>query len=370
MDNDKTVRRLSALEKSASTARVLNLVLVHRKHADSAALVQAPLFRNRILDRSIILKHRLRPHEMEVFETPRHAATKILVPIDTSDLRVGARYIFVGQRNFDAIAESVFGKDLLPGQHDRVVIDLIDTLPSLDPFLLRELLRRHDIDPAREYFAITEADIMRMHAYVRQEVSRLVQLSSLDGATSDPMTGERLAEKLLSSNPQSEFEPLKQVLRLSDRDYYDGIFAWRGFLYYKWVLSESTAGLKRVAQQLQTLQPRGPRDPEANAYIPGARKRIASAIGAMWTATKETLSLYDNAYSMLTDEGKPLAFRDFLISAPSMFQTLGEQVGVLQHIVSFWTYRFPANAKTHQVAASELMDILVDFEDSLAREED
>ena len=58
------------------------------------------------------------------------------------------------------------------------------------------------------------------------------------------------------------------------------------------------------------------------------------------------------------------AFRDFLLQAPAMFLTLGERLGVVDHIVSFWTFRFPAN-RLASVTAGELMDIFLDFEESL-----
>jgi hypothetical protein len=46
-----------------------------------------------------------------------------------------------------------------------------------------------------------------------------------------------------------------------------------------------------------------------------------------------------------------------------MFSRLGEQLGALQHIVSFWRYRFaPGRAP---VGAGELIDILMDFEAGL-----
>ena len=90
MEPDRSVRLLTALEGSASTARVLNLVATHRKFPDDPDLAQAPFFKNRLLDRCIILKHRLRPNEYSLFSTPRPTATKIMLPIDHSDLRSGA----------------------------------------------------------------------------------------------------------------------------------------------------------------------------------------------------------------------------------------------------------------------------------------
>jgi len=68
----------------------------------------------------------------------------------------------------------------------------------------------------------------------------------------------------------------------------------------------------------------------------------------------------------LTLDGQPTAFRDFLLAAPSMFMSLGEQSGAVQHIVIFWQYRFLAGRRA-TISPEELMDIFLDFEDGLIR---
>lgn len=363
MTKDRTVRRLTALEHSASTARVLNLLATHKKLGDVADLAQAPLFKNRLLDNSIILKHRLRGDEYLLFNSPRPTATKLLIPFDTTDLKVGARAIFVGQKDFDQVAASLFGDDLKVGQRDRRVLDLIDALPSLDPFLLREHLRMNEIEPARAYFGISDADVQRMFNFVREEILALVKLSSGDIGGSQAYAS-RLVEKLLSNAPESGFEPLKATLRLSDQEYLDGVFAWRGFLYYKWVLGDLTQPVRDVLADIAQVQGRGQRDPDSSAYIPAAKQRIQKAVAQTVSKVQSMLNVYNRAYSELTDESKPTAFRDFLLSAPGMFASLGEQLGALQHIVSFWRYRLPPG-KPRLITPAELMDILLDFEDSV-----
>ncbi|MEO6339157.1 MAG: hypothetical protein ABIO39_03875 [Caulobacteraceae bacterium] len=364
MDNDRSVRRLTDLAQSASTARVLNLVAIHTKLGEDPELAAAPFFKNRLLDRSIILKHRLRPHEYGDFATPRPSVTKVLIPIDTNDLRAGAHSFFVGQKDFDQIATSVFGDDLKPGSRDRRVLDLIDGLPSLDPFLLRENLRSNDIEPARAYFGISEADILRMFEFVRGEVMALVSLSS-DGGPGAYAHASRLVEKLLSNAPDSGFEPLKQTLKLSDKEYLDGVFSWRGFLYYKWVLGDLAGPIRQVREEIISIQGRGPKTSESSEYIPQAKKRLQASIDQTCGSVQAMLDVYNKAYASLTVDGKPTGFRDFLLSAPGMFASLGEQLGAIQHIVSFWRFRF-APGKPRLISPEELMDVLLDFEDSMA----
>jgi hypothetical protein len=287
-----------------------------------------------------------------------------MLPIDKGDLKHGARYVFVGQKDFEEVARATFGESLRAGSPDRQTLDLIANLPSLDPFLLREHLRRHGFEPARAYFNLTDADIGRMYDFVRQEVLALVTMSFTDGYGASAYAS-RLVDKLLSNNPDADLEPLRLVLKLSDQEYLDGIFSWRGFLYYKWVLQDLIPNVAQTLVDIEVLQPRGPRDPDAAAYLPVARTRIQATITQTCESVKKMLSVYDKAYASLTQDSEPAAFREFLLTAPDMFTKLGEELGAIQHVVSFWRYRFPVGQVRH-IAADELMDVLLDFEDSLA----
>jgi hypothetical protein len=83
------------------------------------------------------------------------------------------------------------------------------------------------------------------------------------------------------------------------------------------------------------------------------------------TAILRTLRIYDDAFDALVDNGRPQAFRDFLLRAPELFLSLGERVGVISHISSFWRYRFP-EGETLTAHIDEAVDIFMDFETGLS----
>jgi hypothetical protein len=366
---DRSIRRLTTLERSASTARVLNLLAAHKRDPDDPEMLARPFFENRILNRTIILKHRLRPHEQ--FEFPSTAlstATKVLIPIDLSDLRAGARSFFVGQNNFEDLVDNAFGGDLKPGTRDRRVLDLLAELPSLDPFLLRERMRANDLNAARGYFAISDADIHRMTEFVRGEIQGLVEMTAPDKQATMAAT-VRLVDKLLSNAPDSGFAPLKETLGLTDQQYLEGVFGWRGFLYYKWVcrtLGESNGSL---LEEIQNVRGRGAMDPEAAVYVSQAKRRIGQRYKIAHQNVHRLLSVYDEAYKDLTIRRRPRLFKNFLLSAPTLFSQLGEQLGGIQHIASFWAYRVP-KGKPAMIGWDELADIFTDFEDGLSMPQD
>ena len=78
----------------------------------------------------------------------------------------------------------------------------------------------------------------------------------------------------------------------------------------------------------------------------------------------QTLRLYDVAYNGLIKQGDGKGFRDFLLQAPARFSKLGEELAAVDHMVSFWQYRFPA-ARTPTVSVDELATIFRDFEAGL-----
>ena len=84
--------------------------------------------------------------------------------------------------------------------------------------------------------------------------------------------------------------------------------------------------------------------------------------------TTAMLKVYDDAFQGLIEEGRPTAFRDFLRDAPHLFARLGERLGAVQHIVSFWNYRMSPDRP--RPSPEELIDLLADFETSLMSRDD
>ena len=365
---DRSVRSLQRLHMNASTARVLNLLMVFRKFGDTSEYRAAPFFQNPVLNRCLIVKHRLRANEYDMFDSPRSSATKVLIPIDHTDLRMGARYMFVGQSRFSDLMENALGIPYEPNSSDVRMLQLIDAIPSLDPFLLREQLRRAGLEPARCYFEVTEADVNRMFSFVQKEITPLVNMSCGNDAAMT-VYASRLVNKILSSEIDSDLDPLRDVLQLDPRQFDEGIFCWKAFLYYKWQLSELMPRLRQVIQEINTVKPRTAGDSETRSQIEATRAQVRRRVGLACQRVRSTLDIYDDAYSELTTHGRAGPFRGFLLSAPNMFRELGERLAGIDHIVSFWRFRFPQD-RLAMITPEELCDIFYDFESGLVFNDD
>jgi hypothetical protein len=360
---DRSVRSLEHLETSASTARVLNLRMVAKRKSNDPEYNAHPLFKNASLNTSIIVKHRLRPNELEQFPTPRRSATKILVPIEVNDLRLGARYVFIGQRRFEQSLYEAFGIAIGSDSADLRTLNILDETPTLDPFLLREQLRRHNLEPARCYFELSQADTQRMFDFAQREIEPLVRMSVGSDAAAHTHAA-KLTRKILANSADADLEPLRQTMQLDKQQFQEGVFCWKAFLYYKWQLADLLPRVSPILQEIETIRPRGPQSADIRTYLKEARETLRKALIASCRAVKTTLEIYDSAYANLTQNSDPTAFRDFLLRAPDMFNDLGERLGGIEHILSFWRFRFPGG-KLPVISPEELADMFLDFEGSV-----
>jgi len=366
---DRSYRSLSGLERTASTSRVLNLAAVTSHHANDPEYQTAPFFSAAALNGAVIIKHRLRADEQYVFERMRRIATKVVIPFERTDLSLGGRSLFVGQRGWQDMLRELSGSATRDAR-DISLLEALDELPSLDPFLLREHLKRRDFKIANCYFAISDPDLERMQRFVSGEISKLVDLAygaKKDGAPNANIS--KLVSLLLSGQDDTRLEPLRLTLGLQGENFREGIFSWKGFLYYKWVLSSLWPELRSVIAELAEIKVVGPRDYEMLNEVKHVGAQVNRAVLSQVRRVRKTLQIYDDAFAELTQAGNPMAFRDFLLKSPEMFITLGERAGMVSHIASFWRYRFPVG-RPLKVELDELFDILQDFHQGLAGEDD
>jgi hypothetical protein len=203
-----------------------------------------------------------------------------------------------------------------------------------------------------------------MQAFVGSEIAKLIDLAYRGRGANEANTS-RLVQALMSSRNDERLEPLRLTLRLEGDSYREGIFAWKGFLYYKWVLNSLWPKLRQVMVELMQVKVVGPRDYELEALVRGMRVKLQESIERQVKVVADYLRIYDSVFEELTRDGNATAFRDFLLKSPDMLVKLGEGTGVVSHIASFWRFRFPKNQPL-EANVAELLDMLQDFEAGLS----
>jgi hypothetical protein len=334
-------RNLALIRASGSTARVLNLALVFERFGASDEFAASPMFRCPRLNRALIFKHALRPHERALFERPEPHTTKIVFPFSPTELGIGGAAVMFGERQFDQAFRKAVGEDLDDEDYatDFELLCILHEAPSFDPFLLREHLKRIGREPARCFFEISNGDIARMLRFVSGEIEPLTNLAfGATGRRAEKLS-MRLAEKLMTDENAQLLEPLRQTLRLSSAEYTEGVFAWKGFLYYRWMLRDLTASHHAFTMSFDSCSIAS-NDRAVRAEIEKLRRGVMNRLDRVMQLAGGALIEYGDAFTAFS-QGNAGVFRDFLLQAPAKFSPLGEAIGAIKHIHSFWGYRFP-----------------------------
>ena len=165
----------------AESSRVLNLSGIDQRWSQFEDHAERPLFENKVLNRSIIMKYAPKPGELFEYAERRIKSTKVLFPLDRHDLSLGSFSGLVGQKNFSRImSRHLNGVERLSDRDVRV-LGLIVELPTLDPFLLYAQLRTNGLDISPVYFQLSETDRLAIQQEMAQAFTPLVLLCFPDG---------------------------------------------------------------------------------------------------------------------------------------------------------------------------------------------
>ena len=360
----REMRNLAHLNVTASSHRVLNLSKIWLYNQDNEDYAARPMFENSGLNRAIILKHTLRMDERHLFGPGRTTVTKIILPFDARDLTLGGRSFFFRQMRFEELMSSFLGIDDIHRNRDVDILRCLDNLPSLDPFLVREHLLRLNHRPAGCYFQISAADLKSMGAFTAHEIEHLVNAAF---GVKQKSGAAKLGTKILSDRLDKELAPLREALGMTEDQFATGISSWRGFLYYKWAYVELQDGIREVLGGLSSYRPVSTHDDTLRTYLRRARPRLAKALVKAIQDAGRTLDAYDEVYRAMDEDHNPEPFRQFLLRGSKLFIDLGDRLGTLNHIVSFWRFRMKRVLENNSkpLESIEYADILIDFEASL-----
>ncbi len=65
---------------------------------------------------------------------------------------------------------------------------------------------------------------------------------------------------------------------MSGRDFHEGVFSWRGFLYYKWSMERFWPDVLAVLREIKEVQPYGAIDSERRAFLTDSRRGIIEKV--------------------------------------------------------------------------------------------
>jgi hypothetical protein len=347
------VQSLRSITARSSSARVLDLhslALDAREDPDHRA---RPMFVHPVLNRTIIVKHHPRHGEFEGGAERGAIVTKIIFPFDPGDLDLGGQFLLVDDPDLvEQLTRHLDWRDIDMGR-DLAMLRLIDRLPTLDPFLLHEAFVANKIDVAPCYFRLSETDKTEMRDFVAHQVETLIGLCFAGITVSDAQAG-RLSELILAEGDSPELAPLRLAMRMESSEFAQAMFCWKAVLYYRWRSRLLGAEIRATQRSIASVEI-SRFDPDSARFARAAIAQLEGLILDCERRIAEMFRIYDEVFDALTEQRTPEPFRRFLIDGPQLFARLGERMGRLEQLTSYWAHQFPG-LRTRQLRPEAIFD--------------
>lgn len=243
---------------------------------------------------------------------------------------------------------------------DRRLIELLEELPSLDPFLLRDRLETDGIEAPDAYFEISETEFQEIKKYIltkfRPITTRVVDPKSPKAAE----TAEQFIMKLREGKDMAYLAPITQVFRIDPDQAGEIYYSWKGVTYYELQYKRSQRSLLGFADWLHT------KGSVPNHYVKGSVKAaleakvrdVTNAFARHLKNSSEILRIYNQAYEDLFVRGgdaKP--FISFLKDSSTLFWDIAASISAMNHGVAVWR-QHTRKSTDGKLAADDLTKLL------------
>lgn len=337
VDSDKLAAAYLASELNSGSTRVFNVDRLHRAILRDGAPRDEHLFRHPELHRIIFIKQALIDPN---YQKERHnrIGTKLYFAFNEANAFEGGKSIFAGDPQFDdAMAFQLGferGKNMDDYIRDRDVIQILDSLPSLDPFLMRDRLEAEGLAPHLAYFEIEEEEWSQIREHVMRRFKPIVDFAfGGSDATKTQARLRSLVQKIWEAKDMEGLKPILSAMELTSEDAPKALHAWKGVIYYDYRMTRLEARVRELATWLTQSATPSDMVPSGNAKIVAEiRDAVRHKVRDRWQRARGRLLEYNDAYTALfVDKRSPGPFINFLGNASDIFNELGDELSRLDH---------------------------------------
>ncbi len=274
--------------------------------------------------------------------------TKLYCPFNEHDIYEGGRTIFVHDKGVESALIANFGEGALPKEllaGDMRILRILDRLPSLDPFLLKDVFINEGVQMNPDYFEVAKELWDEIEFYILQNFEPLAKAAFPDALASDEVA-RKLIEKIWEGSDLDALKPLIQAFRLEAGKERETFAAWKGIIFYGFErrrISDQFAELMSWVKEVKIPLTAG--SAQERNEIKASQESNKQRLQEEWNAADEVLSEYQSAYDkMFKLRIGSSDFLKFLQGSRKAYWTLGNSLGKVGHAIYCWdamTKRFP-----------------------------
>lgn len=301
-------------------------------------------FRHGGLNHVVVIKHSVLPSERRSRRDPP-VGTKLFFPFNERDPGEGGSTIFLHDRQLEAALNERCGLSRLTDKEafddDLKLLKVLSKLPTLDPFLLRDVLEAELIPVNDRYLEITDEHWTEIQGLIQERFVPIVRAAYPD-AKSSRVKAKRLIEKLWEAKDEEALAPIIQTFGLPEDGALDILYSWKVITFYSYQYKRLRPNLMELAQWLK--------ESEAVANFAGPtmvrlHSAVRSELRLQWHRIEAILADYEDGYDkMFVKKTETGPFLAFLRNCRYTFWEIGDALGKLDHAVVGWdrlTRRYP-----------------------------
>ena len=268
--------------------------------------------------------------------TARPVATKAYWPFDTHAPGNGGESIFAFDPDYIDVLQSKAGQFGNDWRRDRLVLGVLQDLPSFDPFLIKDRIDQLGIEVDPRYFTISDDEWRQVRDHLRERLEPWVTIAYGRQCPSFSKS-DLVIDRIWLAKDESHFFPLKKLLRLSAKDCGPLLDAWKGIAYFHFRYDQQLPRIRGLAEWLGT----------AATMVDGSSclsygelqdivKPLRSQYRRCWGEAMAVFDEYNQACQKVYRYRDPGDFIHFLHQANHHFWTLGRHLSRLYDAVDIW----------------------------------
>jgi hypothetical protein len=327
------------------------------------------LFESRSLNFSIFIKEPAKNKPGTFAPAPgKTLRTRIYFPYNRDRPTEGGVSIDSRDPRLDDALKNVTGLDKKERpesyEHDKRILRILDDLPSLDPFLLKDRFRQAGMEVPADYLHIQPEEWEAIRAFVHDQFMIVANVIFPGQDNQMAEKAEQLTQQLWDLRDLEHLAALTKVFGLDPKRTEEIFYSWKGVIYYDY-------DYERLKPRISTLftwfdQGSTPKDfckPEVEKELGRRRTAIKNLIKSASAETEKHLSNYHRCFDLFFRERKTAAdFVKFLQSAPRNFYSLGESLSKLSHTIVLWD-RGTQNFTSRMLPSDNLLELFGFIED-------
>jgi len=266
----------------------------------------------------------------------RPIETAIYVPSDPENPITGGNAIYLRQPNYQKILREFLGIDMEAGddadadlKRDLAILEAIDDVPSLDPFLLKSRLETAGIPVEEGTLDMTPAEERAMRQMIERKIGPILGKAFSGKGGLSPQQLSRVLEAVW--NPAlPESIRFVEAFGIRAEECPRVFFALQGITYYASLFTQSLGLIKEVTTWLSTVAAQ----PVDHMMVPRyelervglMRNEVVRNFSATVRNMNAIFGEFDAALADFVKNDNPQPIRNFLFRAHGLFWRLGQAI--------------------------------------------